>query len=327
MGEGLAPEEKIAKRLLASHGLTIPFSLDSLIEEYAELMHLLIPIDGVDGLSLNIKVPGKKPRVIINSKVALIRQRFTLAHELGHLVIPWHCGIELEEMDGGYYLKNYEYDTYEQEANRFAAELLMPTDLIIDHYSKEKNLARLHKKLVSKTNVSEQPVAIKMARILPKNIVYCAENNGIVQFSGKSIGTSTMSNFANNFNAKSIFPDAIEYSSHEYARATIHWWQLSTSLELPEVKDDRTWREILDEILNECFPFEDNKKRKMSLNGIIASVNGNLKRNNILNDRTLYAECLNRMMNYTGLEWLLEHRSFTSFLVKKVYDLMDKADS
>ena len=30
MGEGLAPEEKIAKRLLSSHGLTIPFSLDSL---------------------------------------------------------------------------------------------------------------------------------------------------------------------------------------------------------------------------------------------------------------------------------------------------------
>ena len=65
----------------------------------------------------------------------------------------------------------------------------------------------------------------------------------------------------------------------------------------------------------------------MSVNGIIASVNGNLKRNGMLNTEALYAECLNRMMNYTGLEWLSEHRDFTKFLVKKVRDLMDKADS
>ena len=327
MGGSLVPEEKIAKRLLTRHGLTIPFPIDDLIKKYAELIYLPIPIEGVDGLSLNIKVPGKKPKVIINSDAALVRQRFTLAHELGHLVIPWHCGIELEEMEDGYYLKSYRYDIYEQEANRFAAELLMPTELINNLYSTEKNLSRLHKKLVLKADVSEQAVAIKMATILSKNIIYCAEKNGKILYSGKSIGTSTKANFEDNFNPLRVFPHAIDYSSIDYGKATIHWWQLPSAVELPVTKDNRTWREILDEIVSESFPHEDNQRRKMSVNGVIASVNGNLKKNGAINTEALYAECLNRMRNYAGLEWLVKHKNFTAFLAKKVNDLTKNDNS
>lgn len=66
----------------------------------------------------------------VNSRHAPTRQRFTVAHEIGHILI--HEGrpvfidrfVRVNFRDG-------ESSTEEREANAFAAELLMPHDLII----------------------------------------------------------------------------------------------------------------------------------------------------------------------------------------------------
>lgn len=65
----------------------------------------------VDGLS---QWSGDHPIIVLNSLVPTDRKRLTLAHELGHIV-----------MHG-----NYAGDDMEDQANAFAAELLMPEDII-----------------------------------------------------------------------------------------------------------------------------------------------------------------------------------------------------
>ncbi|MGL5858985.1 MAG: helix-turn-helix domain-containing protein [Angustibacter sp.] len=66
----------------------------------------------IDGLS---QWAGDHPLILFNDLIAIDRVRLTLAHELGHLVL--HSAIDGSE-------------DVEAEANAFAAEFLMPADVI-----------------------------------------------------------------------------------------------------------------------------------------------------------------------------------------------------
>lgn len=76
-------------------------------------------------------------RIVVNAVHARPRQRFTLAHELGHFI--WHRSLLGEGTnDTRKYRADAEYQFYnnaidrkhEREANQFAASLLMPGDMV-----------------------------------------------------------------------------------------------------------------------------------------------------------------------------------------------------
>ncbi|MCP1612136.1 Zn-dependent peptidase ImmA (M78 family) [Azospirillum lipoferum] len=79
------------------------------------------PLEGLLGAC----IPGQNPGVMISTQRALRIQRFTGAHELGHVVMRHELKIDGEEIlarapsQGG-------YDLQEIEADAFAAEFLMP---------------------------------------------------------------------------------------------------------------------------------------------------------------------------------------------------------
>jgi len=162
MGLVVQPEIKLALRIIEKHSLKIPIDFDKLVSEYANLIYKHIPIEGVDGVSLNLKVPGKKPTIIVDSNLPKTRQLFTLVHELGHVIIPWHLGTIVDEFHSEYY--NYiVYSELEQEANRFAAELLMPGEWVLSEFEKcNYNLASFHENLVRLACVSDQAASIRL---------------------------------------------------------------------------------------------------------------------------------------------------------------------
>jgi Zn-dependent peptidase ImmA (M78 family) len=75
---------------------------------------------------------GDEVYIGVNSLQSRNRRRFTIAHELGHFVL--HEGIYVDKdfrinwRDGN---SSKAANPDEMEANRFAAELLMPTDLLV----------------------------------------------------------------------------------------------------------------------------------------------------------------------------------------------------
>jgi Zn-dependent peptidase ImmA (M78 family) len=89
--------------------------------------------DDVSGLLL--REPGEAPIIGVNAGNAEVRQRFTVAHELGHLIL--HKGkrlvldraVRVNFRDAASSLAT---DREEMEANAFAAGLLMPTDALRD---------------------------------------------------------------------------------------------------------------------------------------------------------------------------------------------------
>ena len=75
-----------------------------------------------------------EPEIIVNANEPEGRRRFTMAHELGHIILHW--GWPEKEVKDDFMTILYRQDSYytdyksEKEANEFAAQLLAPLDVI-----------------------------------------------------------------------------------------------------------------------------------------------------------------------------------------------------
>lgn len=83
------------------------------------------PMDGDNSGSLKKDKKTGEWKMTVNSLHHPHRQRFTIAHEIGHHV--QHGAFKDEFIDTNFF-RNAESNRIEAEANRFAAELLMPKD-------------------------------------------------------------------------------------------------------------------------------------------------------------------------------------------------------
>lgn len=89
---------------------------------------------GVSGLILKHELDD--PEIFVNSQEPIERQRFTLAHEIGHLIERSEvaCDRDFSFVD---YRKNGRYDLHEFFADEFAGELLMPADKFLKVHKDE----------------------------------------------------------------------------------------------------------------------------------------------------------------------------------------------
>ena len=115
------------------------------------------PMGGCDGWCLST---GAKTIIRINSKLSATRQRFTLAHELGHLIlgVPTVVGETFEDM-----LRSDSDE--ERRVNDLASELLIPTDVVKASLPELPVVAITLKKLAKKANVSELAAAIRVCNL------------------------------------------------------------------------------------------------------------------------------------------------------------------
>ncbi|MDE0101568.1 MAG: ImmA/IrrE family metallo-endopeptidase [Bryobacterales bacterium] len=121
--------------------------------------------DDIDGFLYR---EGGEAVIGVNQDQAAVRQRFTIAHELGHLLLHEHS---LVHVDRGFRVRlrngasREGTDKDEMEANRFAAELLMPTVFLrTDLEEWELDLAddRQLRALAKRYGVSTQALAIRL---------------------------------------------------------------------------------------------------------------------------------------------------------------------
>ncbi len=121
----------IARKLLRDVNVKeIPVSLYKIIR-HMEMQHKLevlrFPLGAVDGLL--VKVNGL-PTIGFNGDTSWVRRRFTIAHEIGHLMLghTLECDIDTDA---------------EAEAGQFAAELLMPLAFLKIDYKNRPDLDAL----------------------------------------------------------------------------------------------------------------------------------------------------------------------------------------
>ncbi|MCL2566577.1 MAG: ImmA/IrrE family metallo-endopeptidase [Alphaproteobacteria bacterium] len=101
--------------------------------------------------------------IIINGDHPKNRQRFTLAHEIAHYFLHKDEIEEAAIVDDGLYRSGVA-DKIERAANIFAAEILMPNNLIDFHMNnfQGSNTEEMLVYVAKKLRVSQQALAIKM---------------------------------------------------------------------------------------------------------------------------------------------------------------------
>lgn len=146
----------------------IPVNLNSLLKELEiELQYANLKKD-ISGV---IQKHNDSYRIIVNENHPKTRQRFTIAHELGHFIL--HRDLINDGIyDNMAYRCEYpnEYNnpnigSYEEtEANKMAVNILMPLDMVEKYREDYKNVDEnsLVEKMAEVFQVSKQAMAIRL---------------------------------------------------------------------------------------------------------------------------------------------------------------------
>jgi hypothetical protein len=153
----LGPRKKAAKvlaqKLIKSAGIVVPpVSLQRVIEQlqttYTLSVRRIEASPKVSGLIVVCKeVDAEYATIGFNGDLPWCRRRFTIAHEIGHLIFGHAC------------IKGHEDNSHnEKEADIFAGELLVPTVFIKKDFARTQDLRELSKLY----RVSDQTLTIKL---------------------------------------------------------------------------------------------------------------------------------------------------------------------
>lgn len=130
--------EQQAEQLLKECGAyTLPVPIDRVVEKLGVTTEQSWLEDKISGVLL---VENKRGVIGYNATHANVRQRFTIAHELGHYVL--HCGHSTQTrlfIDRYVAFRRDDHsgdDQEESQANAFAASLLMPSRLVYEEIKK-----------------------------------------------------------------------------------------------------------------------------------------------------------------------------------------------
>ena len=130
---------KMARKVLKDYKLNqVPTDLKKLVEGLGLKFIELNDPEDIDGAILEIE--GKPKMAVLNTTKSITRQRFTLAHELGHIFLNHtkrdvYDGETSRENEGEFSSKSSK-PPKETEADIFASELLIPYEQLKKHADK-----------------------------------------------------------------------------------------------------------------------------------------------------------------------------------------------
>lgn len=159
------------------------------LEGFIERFDIKVFYSNMDGFDFPNQVSGYSivnsqgyPEIVINANDSLVRQRFTMAHEFGHIIMHWDWlknqakGLDKDKYEilfrkNGF---NNDYrDLKEVQANEFAAELLLPHELLTEVIGNIEDLRKnpilfneMIKRVAVAFNVSEAFANVQLLKIV-----------------------------------------------------------------------------------------------------------------------------------------------------------------
>ncbi|WP_151814181.1 ImmA/IrrE family metallo-endopeptidase [Acinetobacter junii] len=317
-------EEKLAQKVLRKYNLVPPYDIMTLVEKKATIAFHIFPFKA-DGITVNIK--SEKPRIYINSAFGIpkTRQRFTIAHELGHIFLPWHKGTIASDINEYCSSTHSTYREMESEANRFASELLMPSDWINSILEQNIPFKARVEKILQDAGVSLEAALIKIDNT-------CTQRRTIVVFFNDQCVQEITGSKAKKFHFYETKYSDVVARIHslndvdQYEEFSIYGNKFITFIiKEPDLDDfdrldPRPWREIIQQILAET----GTQNYLLSINATVPSPVSSAKSKGITNIKEICALVKLNFSHKTHLNEVVSHYLFPVYIRKRVEELMAK---
>ena len=170
----------LVEQLLATHGVrTAAVDVELIAAALNAQIHNETADDNLSGFLIR-DVESRRALIGVNSTHSAARKRFTIAHEIGHLLLHEGDVLHVDQREGvdlGLRVKRRDpesslgSDDEEKEANFFAAELLMPTSFLkVDLSDMEADAAQdededIIKALADQYEVSVQAMTFRLTNL------------------------------------------------------------------------------------------------------------------------------------------------------------------
>jgi hypothetical protein len=261
----------LAATLVERFGLVPPVPVRELAESFAEIEEAAIP-GACDGLAIGLS--HARPRIVIRPRGNTRRVRFTVAHELGHILLPWHVGSNLACLTGRGEFDDYRASAAETEANRFAAELLVPDSWlrpIVQTLGVQEIAPLLH--AVQAADVSAHVAALKLAGALPPGFGFVLlDGVNRVELAGQSPGLNLpIPKRGQTLDAGTLDRMAARREALRYGTREMVWWSFHQAAVSAEIDQPGTSREALAAIVRRHVSDDSEYQR---IYGCISSVIG-----------------------------------------------------
>jgi len=319
----IAPEQRIAQRLVSERGLSPPIDVAALVQEFADIEEDRIPFSA-DALLLDASRARPRPLIILAPDRPATRRRFTLAHEFGHVVIPWQIGLMVHHEEWRGMIGEPWYSMFEAEANGFASELLVPQDWLAGVVRGSPSLAWIFAE-GRKAGVSDLALSFALCQVLDSGYLFAE-----VGPDGRVLNTASSANTVVRLPEKGASLDIAGYAElssecreFKNGRYRIHWWRMRSSRRMPATLT-RTSAEILAEILTASnLPEPYLKTQRNRINGVIGVANSQY---DSATPEELFAVLQQRFHRRYSIP-LTGHPRFTEYLAARARELFARKKS
>jgi len=317
-------EEKLAQKVLKKYDLVPPYEIMDLVNKKATIAFHTFPFKA-DGITVDIK--SDKPRIYINDAfgISKTRQKFTIAHELGHIFLPWHKGTIASDINEYNVSAHIMYRDMESEANRFASELLMPTNWIVNILDENISFEARLERILQDAGVSLEAALIKIDNTCTQRRTIAIFSNDICiqEVTGeKARKFHFYQSYYSNVKKKiSTLNDVDEYEEFSMqGKSFITFIIKEPNLDEFDLVDHRSWREILKQILTET----GTQDYLLSINATVPTPVSNAKKEGITNIKEICALVKLNYSHKTHLNEATSHNLFPVYIRKRVEELMAK---
>jgi Zn-dependent peptidase ImmA (M78 family)/DNA-binding XRE family transcriptional regulator len=151
---------RAAQQVLAQAGIVEPpIPIVQLAERCGVRVEEASFSDEISGVVLELT---RGPVIGFNADHVATRQRFTIAHELGHHLLNHHDHFHIDLAEGAEHGNRPGYDWRdERSANEFAAQVLMPDTMVVRAHAENGDLTRLAKRF----KVSHQAMGWRLVNL------------------------------------------------------------------------------------------------------------------------------------------------------------------
>lgn len=299
-GDRIRRVKKLARKVFKKEKLSVPVDIEKLIEKYATLTIEDIPF--ADAICCDVE---SNPVIMYSSDVLETRLRFTLAHELGHIKIPWHIGMISCHTDEDYEeeVDQYEYKQIEIQANTFASELLIPSDWVKEKIEEKKLIKfdTIIEYICDAANVSFQASLYSLINSLPDDYFVKIERKDKDYSQDKiaqNIEICQLKDKLDNFHRYKYLSEWIEFNAIDSGKfqafnEEVFWVKFSKTIEDDHLKELLNYHQgDIDNLFNTIFNVE---KYSLAIN--IKKVCDNLPKGYIVYIQSKNGGCYNMLLS------------------------------